>query len=728
MKYSFGNVKNKFQSIRAGAFLITCAVFALPVYGAGLQSVSNKPAEVEADQLEYLEKESKILASGDVRITQEGRLLEAQKVSYDQNNALISAEGKIHFQDLNGNNYYADSVEMNDQLNKGKIHNLNGKLSDNALISADEGIRESDKVTILHNAAYTPCKVCAKKHGGEPLWKITADEVKIDEDAQRVTYDNAALNFFGVPVLYTPYLSHATPDADRKSGFMVPSYSNVSTLGFTLKTPYYINIAEDKDAMFEPIFTTEEGIILSGSYRHLLSSGSYELQGSITNPDKRDTFGNPIQGHEIRGHIQGQGHFAINDKWSWGFDGKQASDDTYLRRYKFGNEDHLVSKAYVNYFDDRDYIGTETVYFQGLRANDDPETTPLVLPISNAHFESDPMMWGSRVTYDANVLALSRDRGIESRRITNNVGWNVPYTTDNGHVFEARTSVRGDIYHVDDVVDGSLLKDGYTGRMIPEAEIDWSYPLAGKSGNTDVYIEPVANFIISPNGGNPNKIPNEDSNVIELSDTNLFSNNHFTGLDRVEGGARTNYGVRGRVNNDMGEVSFLAGQSYRATSDESFTEESGLNDNFSDYVGRVSVDNNNGARVNYRFRVDKDDLVLRRSEVNGTLSFDRFSISSTYVNIDELNNSFDRNEIAAAARVNLDNNWHMIVDGRRDLAEGQRNGQDVGGWRSTGFGIGYEDECIIVKTTMRRDFVRDRDIEPSTTFMLQVALKNLGNI
>jgi LPS-assembly protein len=685
-----------------------------------------QPAEVEADQIDYNEKEATMTASGKVRVTQPNRFLSAEEVTYDQDSGLISAKENIHFSDHLGNHYYAESAEMNDQLSKGTISSLTGKLSDKSLIAAKTAERKSDTLTELNNASYSPCKVCSRKNNGKPLWQISADRVRIDQEKERITYKNATLDVLGFPVIYTPYLSHATPNAKRKSGFMLPTYSNISTLGFAVQTPYYINIAPNMDATFAPIITSQEGIILSGDFRHLVESGSYELKGSLTNPQKRDDAGDRIASHEVRGHFEGTGDFDFTEDWGWGFDVKHASDDTYLRRYDFGNEDRLTSSLFTDYIKDRNYMGARSVFFQGLNATDDPETTPLILPAADAHFESTPLRWGSRLTYDANILALSQDTGSKSRRISNTAAWNVPYATDNGHLLKLKTSLRGDIYHVDDVQNGSLVKDGFSGRAIPEAQVDWSYPLAGKAGSANIYIEPLANFIASPNGGNPNKIPNEDSNILELSDTNLFSNNHFTGLDRVEGGARTNYGVRGRVTHDKGELSFLAGQAYRATTDESFTEESGLNDNFSDYVGRTTIANKRG-NINYRFRVDKDDFTFRNNEVSANVNFDPLRISTSYVRIDEIDNSFDRNEVAAAARLELDSNWSVNANGRRNLDD-QQNGVDVGGWRSAGFGITYADECITINTSVRRDFVRDRDIEPSTTFLLQIGLKNLSEL
>ena len=82
--------------------------------------------------------------------------------------------------------------------------------------------------------------------------------------------------------------------------------------------------------------------------------------------------------------------------------------------------------------------------------------------------------------------------------------------------------------------------------------------------------------IFSPNGSNPELIPNEDSQDFEIEDTNLVSRNRFTGLDRVESGHRAYYGLHLSANGASGFSDAFIGQSYRLRRDTSFAAASGL--------------------------------------------------------------------------------------------------------------------------------------------------------
>lgn len=677
-------------------------------------------AQVEADSMEYHEKESKVMATGNVQVNYDDRSLQADKVSYDQLSRIISADGDVNLSDKEGNVYLADHAQVKDDLTHGEATNVHGVLADSSIIAADKIIRETKDVTVLENAAYTPCSVCAdKKVQKKPLWFIGADKVTIDNVEKKVTYKNATFNFFDTPVMYTPYLSHHMPGSGRKSGFLLPSYSQISTLGVTVKTPYYFNIAPEMDATVTPIFTSEEGIVMSGEFRHLTETGRYELGGSITNPKERDEFGERNGGQDIRGHIEGKGRFDFADTWAWGFDGKRATDDTYLTRYKFGYEDVLTSRAFVHDVTGRNFYGAETVTFQGLTPFDDPDNTPLILPLLNAHYEAPLNYNDSRFTLDSNAMVLTRNEGTESRRLSSTVGWELPHVTDSGHAFKLRTSLRGDAYSVEDVISGGGPKDGTIGRAIPEAQVGWSFPLAQSIDDTRVFIEPLADVIAAPNGGNPDKIPNEDSQQVELSDINLFTNNHFTGLDRVEGGLRTNYGFRGGVNNPIGEVNFLLGQVWRAKEDSNFTPETGMEDHFSDYTGRVSATDSKHTTVSYRFRTDKENFVMRHNEIDLNVDYDTIQFGTGYLSIDEDDNSFDREEILGNAVLKLTDNWSFVTQGRRNL-------KGIGEWIEAGTGLIYENECINISTGVSREFLRDRDIEPNTSYTLKLSLKNLG--
>jgi LPS-assembly protein len=125
--------------------------------------------------------------------------------------------------------------------------------------------------------------------------------------------------------------------------------------------------------------------------------------------------------------------------------------------------------------------------------------------------------------------------------------------------------VYADGYHADNVVssDGTDTYSGFSGRFFPQAGARWSLPLVRDDSDFQQVIEPVVEGIIAPNFGNSDKIPNEDSQDVELDETNILSRNRLPGLDQIEEGPRFNYGVRWSLfSGEKTQARVFVGQTY----------------------------------------------------------------------------------------------------------------------------------------------------------------------
>src|SRR5581483_8944362 len=109
-------------------------------------------------------------------------------------------------------------------------------------------------------------------------------------------------------------------------------------------------------------------------------------------------------------------------------------------------------------------------------------------------------------------------------------------------------------------------------------------------GHTSQVFEPMFSAIASPNGGNPNTIPNEDSQDYQFDETNIFDASRVTGYDLVDSGQRINYGFKYSIyGDDGGSTSLFLGQSYQIGPLNAYDEGVGLDNNFSDVVGAITV-------------------------------------------------------------------------------------------------------------------------------------------
>ena len=705
------------------------ANFAKPQFADDAVLSEDRPVVLTADTVDFLRQEDVIIAQGKVEVIQGDTLMLADQLHYNRRTGVVQARGNVSMMDAKGNVIFADEMELLDDMRSAVIEEFKARLTDDSMVAAARAHKVDDNVMEMENVVYSPCKVkCATdlepgESPDEPLWQLRARHVKVDQEAQEVVYDDAWMELYGVPVAYTPYLSHATPDAPGKSGLVAPEFEYNDNLGNVYRTPFYWAIAPDREMLLLPQYSSQEGVMLRSQYEQRYDRGLLKVDGSLTRPRDRDALGNVANGQRVRGHLFADGKWDVRENSKLGFDIRRTTDDTYLRRYDIDGQTMLSSRLYGESYDfvsssDRSSISAEALAFQGLAAGDNSDLIPMALPLVNFDYESLPAANGSRYFMNSNALLLTRELGAESRRLSNTVGWKLPYITDNGQVLEFSSQLRGDLYSVENVTIAPGREfSGVTGRVVPEASLMWRYPFMGQFSKTNVVVEPIANFVMSPNGGNPDSIPNEDSVVPEFTDSNLFSNNRFAGYDRIEQGPRMSYGLRGLVNYRMAYIDGLIGQNYRARADRNFPFSNDIDDHLSDYVGRIGLQFN-PFYVAYRFRMDKETLTQQRKEVDLRYNGTRVSLMASYVSLENDPILASREEIVGSGYVTLTDNWLVGMTARQDLLIGQIT--NVGGE------IVYKNECVSVSNMISREYTRDRDIKPNTSYLLRLSLKNLN--
>ena len=688
------------------------------------------PALISADEVTYDEDLEIVTATGNVEIAQGDRVLLADSIAYNLKTEVVTAAGKITVLEPTGEVFFADYVELTDDLKEGFVQGIKILLQDKSRIAASSATRVQGNRTVMRNAVFSPCSLCKEDPTRAPLWQLKAKRIEHDQEEQVIRYGDATMELFGVPVFYTPYFEHPDPTVKRKSGFIAPSFGSSDTLGATFQIPYFWDIGPDEDLTFEPIFTSKQGVVIAGEYRRLLEDGRIEFRGSGTFADRTEKDGTTSE-NEPRGHIDAEGRFDINEIWRWGFDANRASDDTYLRLYNLGGGRTLTSRAFVEGFRGRNYIAVNNYLFQGLRSGDDNDKAPIIFPMLDYNFISEPDKNGATYNLDANVLVLNRIEGRRSRRAAVRAAWELPHTSPIGDVYKLTASLQGSAYWVEGfnpefenevAPQGTGEGDFITGHIFPQLALQWSYPWVNDNADFSQVFEPVAQVVAAPDFDVPDEVPNEDSQEFEFDDTNLFALNRFAGFDRVDPGSRVDYGLRwSALSPTLGQSNAFFGQSYRLEEEQDFGANSGLEDNFSDIVGRVQFNPLEYFDLLYRVRLDKDDLTPRRNELDATFGPPALRFSLNYLDLSDESDQGEfksREELRINLHSRLSEYWSAFASHQRDL-EGDQS-------LSTKAGITYQDECCFIEAVATRSFFNDRDIEPEDSIFFRVILKHLG--
>ena len=685
------------------------------------------PVHLSADEMSFDEEHGQVVANGNVEINSEGRRLLADRISYNQKTGVVTASGNPQLFEPGGEKIFGERMEVSGDLKDAIIKGLGIILTDRSRIAASGARRSAGVVTEMRNGVYSPCKLCETDPTKPPLWQVKAVKVIHDKNTKTIEYRDAWLEVLGIPVVYTPYLSHPDSTVKRQSGLLTPSFGGSSDLGFIGRVPYYFNLGLHRDATVTALYTGKEGSGGIAEYRHRFPKGTLDATGSIVAGDREE---------DIHGHINASGRFDFDDTWRWGFDLNRTSDDTYLRRYGFGsrwrpgdvliwdNPETLNTRFFTEGFRQKNYFSANAYAFQGLRSTDDPDTEPLVLPLIDFNHLGRPDRFGGQSVLDVNFLAITRNEGTDTRRLSIRPGWQLPFVGTLGGVYKLSVGLNADLYQVDHLVrTGKNNFSGVSGRIVPQVMLDWRMPFVKNEGKARQVIEPIAVAIYSPYGGNSKKIPNEDSTELEFDDTNLLSANKFSGIDRVEGGPRFAYGVKwGAFGESGGNTGVFFGQFVRLKADDTFVEGSGLEDKFSDLVGRVHFSPGPHLNLLYRTRLDSDNFTPKRNEVTFSAGGKALRANANYVFIESQRDSefTGREEVSYSVNSKFTRFWRGGFSGTHDLAAAEA--------RQFNATLVYENECVVFTTNASRTFYKDRDLEPTDQVTFNFLLKTLGEI
>lgn len=715
-----------------------CALLALPARAADQPAKEPEPTLLQADQMSYDQNANTITATGHVEVAQGGQVLRADKIVFNQDKNIINARGHVAILQPSGEVLFADEIELTGDMKQGFIDKIRVLFPDNSRLVAQDAQRYEGRYLVADQGVYTACNLCADNPEKPPLWQMKAVRVTHDNEAHDVIYRDATLEMDGIPVLYSPYFSHPDSTVKRRQGFLTPSGGYNQYLGPFARTPYYFDIAPNSDLVVTPTFSQNDYVQLMTAWRHRFAKGDMEWTGSVTHTDLVDEYG-VDEGKQWRGHLFGTTLFNLDKEWRAGTNVQYTSDKSYLQRYNITSDDMLVSRGYVEGFRGRNYAVANLYAFQDLRPGIQP-TQPLVLPDMSFSAKGDPgKTLGGHWFLDGGLLVTQRDQNVgldkqgpNTRRLSLDAGWERQLVSSTGFLTNVKGMTRADGYWADNVADPSRpANTGYVNifdiRQFAQAEATVRYPLGRRGDGYQQVVEPIAMVDVAPNVSSNQRLPNEDSLDVEFDETNLFASNRFTGIDRLEGGLRSAYGLRHSLIGDNGaRVEMLGGQVIRYNKqDLNFPEGSGLRDQLSDYVGRMEVSPGSWMNASYGFRLDRQKLNFQRQEAQVSAGIPLFRPYVNYVSVNQTEATTGIMTHVEEALIGFNSTfakYYSLYGAHRQAFLPQP------GPRDTYAGVSYQDECFQLGLTVQRMISDREDIRTGTSVMFHFYLKNIGGL
>jgi len=736
--------------------LLLCTVAALPALadpphapaGANTAPLSgNEPVTFLADSVNYDRFNGIVSAVGHVQAWQNDHYLAADRVTFDRNTGVAAAHGHVLIVEPTGEIIFGDYAELSAGMKNGVITGMRALLAAGGKLAANGARRTEGKLNEMSRAVYSSCNVCALDPTAPTEWDIRADHMTQDLQAKRIEYSDAWLDFYGIPVLYLPYMSNTDPSVKRQSGFLTPSLGTSSEhLGPFLAIPYYIVLDDQSDLLLTPEFNTEQGGELEATYRRKFNDGIVNVDGAI--------------GHDegsLGGYILSSANFTWDDTWRYGASLNLGSSVDYLRDYMvpgYGGN-FLGSSAYIEGFGVGSYTKLAVSGYQALAGDVTQDQLPYVLPRYNYDFFSEPVVLGGRISFDTSDFDVLRGEGTDDQRLAARLQWERSFGGALGEQWLLTAQVAGAAYNAQGLNNqpnfNAVDANSDTIHAQPQIAAKISWPFVRDAGSLgSQIIEPIVQLIAAPQSGNSqhDEIPNEDSLDYEFTDSTLFNLNRFGGYDRFDGGMRANFALHGNW-------TFRGGQSLDAIVGASAIEHIDTNlyplfqpwngfergSHLSDVVGRVTFAPYKWVDFTTRARVDHDNGDLKYGEaVMGVgrpiLRFnfgylygatDPYNLYASSLNLPqpEINyvlKNYDgffipRDEVSAGVSSHF-GRYTVSAGARRDLQTGQMV--------SAQGELKYEDECTIFDFLLARRYTSINGDNGNTTILFQLTLKTVG--
>lgn len=452
-----------------------------------------------------------------------------------------------------GDLYTGDELKLRMDTGQGYMLNPTYHLSSNNAQGEAKRIdfETEDKAKVI-NGTYSTCEA------PDPDWYLKSSTMDIDRGRDTGTATQAVVYFKDWPILWAPEMPFPLSDA-RKSGFLPPTVGGSNRGGIVVETPYYFNIAPNRDLTLSPTIITERGIQIGADMRYLEPSYSGETKLEVLPHDKvTDTD---------RWAISSVHSQVLAPNWNLNWNLNAASDDNYpndfTRSITAASQRLLGRDLSLTYTQPDWQISLRTTGYQVLQDPLSPITQPYDrLPQLLLHAGRQDVR-GFDWSFDAEAVRFWQPDAVVGDRYTMTPRLSLPFVTPEGFI-TPKLSFNLTKYELQNQPDGT---PSQITRSVPTASLDSGLIFERDTdflGRTLTQtLEPRLFYVRTPYR-NQSLIPNFDSADADVSFAQLFSENRFVGGDRIGDANQVTAAVTTRFIEANGEerARFAIGQRY----------------------------------------------------------------------------------------------------------------------------------------------------------------------
>ena len=497
-----------------------------------------------------------LVVEGDASLRKQGLTVRAQRIEYDQSQDTLKAQGQVKITregnvfegptlNLQADSFQGKFLQPSYSLLKGGGH---GEASEIEFIDAQRAV--------VRNATYT---TCARVPGPSwlPEWVLKAASLQVNEEDNTIQAKDLQLRFKDVPILAAPSLTFPLNNA-RQSGLLAPLIGIDTVSGIEVSSPYYWNIAPNRDATLTTTVMSKRGVALDSEFRYLEADSQGQARLNVMPHDtlrQQSRWGMSAQ--HIGGIDTGNsvlGRLGVNVNLN------RVSDDNYWRdfpRAGLSLTQRLLPASGSVYWGQGDWtLMTQVLKFQTLQDISSPITPPydrspqvlarynkwdvqgfdLGFTADTTRFEADY----SQIPGGTSAILRNGQRSYAAAQISH--PWLKPW----GFVIP-KIQLHGTRYQLD-----SPLANGQSesNRLLPTFSLDTGLVYERDASffgrGLRQTLEPRAFFVRTPYK-DQSQLPSYDSGATDFNLTTVYSENPYVGQDRIADNNLVTLGVNSRL-------------------------------------------------------------------------------------------------------------------------------------------------------------------------------------
>ena len=643
----------------------------------------------------------------EILVTSGNRRLRAADASYDAESGVIDVSGGVEFREP-GTTVSGISASFDTREQKIKFEEAEFEVYATPARGAADLIQLSGEGKLrLDNVSYTSCAE------DDEDWRLSANEIKLDQATGRGVAKGAKLKVGKVPVLWRPWISFPIDDR-RKSGFLLPKIGRSDERGLEFSLPYYLNLAPNYDATVTPHFMADRGLQGQGEFRYLFRQHRGKLTGEFL-PDDDKTG-------EDRAYVGVENTSDLWRDWRANLDFQTVSDDTYFEDLSSG----VASTSQTNLPQTLDFLKF-TRHWTWLLRFQDYQTLDQAITLEEEPYKQLPRLasqgrwddgWlGFDYAFDGELADFDRSQSLAGTRLYLNP--KISYPIEQGGLYAIPSvAFSHTSYWLRDEPEGV---DDNPDVTAPIYTVDIGANFEKLYGDNLRYVQTLEPRIQVVS------IPFEDQDDQPVFDTiepdfnfvQLYRENRFNGPDRIGDTDQVSWGLTSRLLDSQTGRQILTATfgNIRYLDDLDVTLPGGTpsDEDSSDYIAELSMDLAKNWNMDLGYQWDTEDSATALTEARLQYQPGPFQVINLAYRYRR--NDIEQTDISFAWPVS--ERWNLV--GRHNYSIDDSTNLD------SFLGIEYETCCWGVRL-VGRSFVTSREGDRDSSIAIQFILKGLTEL